>query len=85
VVTSIWLKFGVTLFAQAFETVELAALAELAGKTKTAAAATASTASTALRRLNMSHTPFRDSIRCLPDLAQSRSRRRSREAMVDQG
>jgi hypothetical protein len=51
-VTEIWLKFAVTLFAQAFDTVAEAALAELAGKTKTAAAANASSASTALRRLN---------------------------------
>src|SRR6266511_3424466 len=51
VVTSIWLKFAVTLFAQAFETVDVPALAELAGKTKTAAAANASTASV-LRRLD---------------------------------
>src|SRR6266511_816190 len=57
VVTPIWLKFAVTLFAQAFGTVAVPALAELAGKTKTAAAANASTASV-LRRLDMSHTPF---------------------------
>src|SRR5215211_2342400 len=58
VVTSIWLKFAVTLFAQAFDTVAEPALAGLAGKTKTAAAAIASTASAALGRFNMSHTPF---------------------------
>ncbi|MGZ5332208.1 MAG: hypothetical protein ACXWFH_13065, partial [Solirubrobacterales bacterium] len=47
VVTEIWLKFAVTLFAQALVTVDVPALAELAGKTKTAAAAIASTASVA--------------------------------------
>ena len=51
-VTSNWLKFAVTLFAQAFETVEVPALAELAGKIKTVATANASSASTAVRRLN---------------------------------
>jgi hypothetical protein len=44
VVTPIWLKFAVTLFAQAFGVVADPALAELAGN-KTAAAANASTAS----------------------------------------
>src|SRR6266511_5043153 len=58
VVTPIWLKFAVTLFAQAFDTVAVPALAELAGKTKTAAAANASTASAVVRRLDMSLTPF---------------------------
>ena len=58
VVTSIWLKFAVTLFAQAFDVVAVPALAELAGRAKTAAAANASTASAELRRLDMSHTPF---------------------------
>jgi hypothetical protein len=44
VVTSIWLKFAVTLFAQAFDVVAEPALAELAGS-RTAVAAIASTAS----------------------------------------
>jgi hypothetical protein len=45
VVTSIWLKFAVTLFAQAFDTVDVPALAELAGRPKTVTAANASTTS----------------------------------------
>jgi hypothetical protein len=50
VVTSIWLKFGVTLFWQAFGVVAVPALAELAGRTKTATTAKASTASAARLR-----------------------------------
>src|SRR6266545_5395152 len=80
VVTLIWLKFAVTLFAQAFGVVAVPALAGLAGRAKSAATANASVVSADLRRFDMSHTPFAICFALSRDLGvppATRSRRNS--------